>query len=267
MKTTSILFVLLSVMILGSEAQSIYVRAGFGAAICTAPHMVYQTVNIGSDKAEQTTEAKRGGLGSGLPIVAAAGYYFGDNFGVELGVDYFMGFPVKTVNNFNGVTLTYKEHGSMLALVPALVMRINNDKIKPYARLGLMIGVLNSEKYMLTMSNDDEAYTNKDYGGISIGAQAALGAEFPLSDLISLFGEVNLDAISWAPKKGKVLKHSTNGSDDLSDLTTRQRTWLYEKKVDAAVNIPDSDPAKYPLINYSFTNVGLVVGVKINIGK
>lgn len=268
MKAKSILFLALTVMVLGSQAQSIYVRGGLGPAISTAPHMDYQYTTLYQEFSQQvTTEAKRGGLGNGLPIVVAAGYYFSDNFGVEMGVDYFYGFSVKTVNSTNDITSTYKEHGTMLALVPAFVLRINSDKIKPYARLGLMIGVLNSEKYSLEKSDASRAFTSKDYGGISIGAQAAMGAEFPLSDLISIFGEVNLDGISWAPKKGKYTEHSTNGTDDLGSMTTRDKTWLYEKTINSTDVIPASDPNKKSLINYSFANVGLVFGVKINIGK
>jgi len=267
MKTKMFFVLLLTATSFCAQAQSIYVRAGLGAAICTSPQINYQYTDITEGGTQHTVEAKRGGLGNGLPIFLAAGYYFSDNFGVELGVDYFNGFNSKKVDNDNGVTSTYKEHGSMLAIVPAFVMKLNQDKFKPYARLGIMIGVLNSEKYVLAMSNNSRAYTSKDYGGIAIGAQAALGADIPLGDMFSVFGEVNLDAISWAPKKGKFTKHSSNGTDDLANLTTKDKTWVYEKSYDKAQHIADSEPNKVALTNYSFANVGLVVGVKINIGK
>jgi hypothetical protein len=184
MKTKTFFILILSAMSLCAQAQSFYVRAGLGAAICTAPHMLYQSTDITTGGTQHTVEAIRGGLGDGLPIVAAAGYYFGENFGIELGVDYFLGFSHKTVDTYGGSINTVKQSGSMLAVVPAFIMKLNMDKIKPYARLGIMIGVLNSAKTSseLTGSNT-ESYIVKDYGGIAIGAQAAVGAEFPLSFL------------------------------------------------------------------------------------
>ena len=268
MKTKTFFILILSAMSLCAQAQSFYVRAGLGAAICTAPHMLYQSTDITTGGTQYTEEAIRGGLGDGLPIVAAAGYYFGENFGIELGVDYFLGFSHKTVNTYGGSINTVKQSGSMLAVVTAFIMKLNMDKIKPYARLGIMIGVLNSAKTSseLTGSNT-ESYIVKDYGGIAIGAQAAVGAEFPLSNLFSFFGEVNLDGISWAPKKGKYTKATNNGVDQLGDMKTREKTWVYVKKLDETQTITESDPNKYPSTNYSFANAGLIVGIKINFGK
>jgi hypothetical protein len=269
MKTKTTILLILSVMTLGAQSQSIYVRAGLGAAICTSPHMLYQ-YTYGSSDSQPTVEAKRGGLGNGFPFVAAAGYYFGENFGVELGVDYFLGLSSKTVNTEGSSVETMKISGSMLSLVPAFVMKINLDKIKPYARLGIMIGVLNSAKTINsggTSTYPMGDYTSKDYGGIAIGVQGAVGAEFPMSDLLSLFGEINLDGISWAPSKGKYTKYTVNGVDELGNMTTKEKTWVYVKSLDESQNIADSDPDKQPAINYSFANVGLIVGVKINFGK
>lgn len=276
MKTKVLFILMLSAMSFCAQAQSAYVRVGLGAAISTAPHMSYNSVYITSGGSEDTEEAKRGGLGDGLPIFAAAGYYFSEHFGVELGIDYFQGFNHKTTRNNNGSIATYKRNGTMLALTPAFVMKIDLNKFKPYARLGLKIGVLNNAKTVCAMSGTPYSpekisgpadYTQKDYGGIAIGAQAALGTEFTISDLLSLFGEINLDGISWSPKKGKYTKYSLNGVDQLGSMTTKDKTWTYEKKIDYNETIPDSSPDKEVKFNYSFANVGLVIGVKINFGK
>ena len=279
MKTKILFILMLSVMSFCAQAQSAYVRVGLGAAICTSPQYVHQNTYITIGGNQNTTETIKAGQGDGLPIFAAAGYYFGKNFGVELGVDYFQGFNHKTVDNYNGSITTQKLHATMLSIVPALVMRLNLDKVTPYARLGIMIGVLSNGIYVQTMSgspisekgffNDGAGadLTEKDYGGIAIGAQAALGTEFKLSKHFSLFGEINLDAINWSPKKGKLTKYSIDGVDKLGTLTTKDKSWVYETKVDYTQTIPDSEPDKWLKENYSFANVGLIVGVKINFGK
>jgi opacity protein-like surface antigen len=267
MQTKKILILILSVMSLCSHAQSFYVRAGLGAAICTAPRLQYSSTSVRiTDSTSYTiTESKRGGLGDGIPIVAAAGYYFSEHFGVELGVDYFTGFSHKTVDNFSFASETQKIHGSMLALVPGFVMKIDLDKINPYARIGLMIGILNNAITNKTFENT--VSRAKDYGGIAVGAQIAIGAEYPLSDLLSIFGEVNMDGISWSPKKGKLTKYTESGRDLLADMPVHQKSWVYDKSLASSQTINEDEPEHKSAINYSFTNAGLIVGVKINLGK
>jgi opacity protein-like surface antigen len=268
MKTKRTLVLILLVISVSASAQSIYLRGGLGIAICTAPHMIYQSTT-GSGESEPTIESKRGGLGTGMPFLVAAGYNLSDNFAVELGVDYFLGFNTKCVNTDGSYSGTIKNSGSMLALVPAFVMKFDLDKFKPYARLGIKVGVWNTAKTKETETGPDEDLNriSKDYGGIAIGAQAAAGVEYALSDLLSLFGEINLDGISYAPTKGKFTKLTNNGVNELSNMTTKEKTWLYVKNLDESQSIPDSDPDKETKVNYSFANVGLIVGVKINLGK
>jgi hypothetical protein len=270
MKTKTLFIFIFTIVSLCVQAQSFYVRAGLGAAISTSPRISTQFTTFGDSAFfYQTDDSKRICLANGVPIVAAAGYYFGNNFGIELGVDYFAGFNVKPFDEFYESATTSKGRGSMLSIVPAFVVRINNDKLKPYARLGIIIGVLNKVLDFETsdLSSNSSETTSKIYGGIAVGAQAALGAELPLNDFISLFGEVNLDEISWAPTKGKYLKDTYNGVDLLPNMTTKEKTWIYVKNLDTSQTIPDSDPNKNTLVNYSFSNVGLIVGVKLNLGK
>jgi Outer membrane protein beta-barrel domain len=272
MKTKKILILILSGLSFFVQAQSFYVRGGLGGAICSAPHMDYQYSDNDHNGYQETIEAKRAGLGDGLPIFAAAGYYFGKNLGVELGVNYFYGLPNKIVNTRAGLSTTSKTTGSMLALLPAFIMKFDLGKCKPYARLGLIIGVLNTAKTVIKTSGSSDTLekvdaTIKYYGGIAIGAQAALGVEYPMSKMLSLFGEVNLNGINWAPKKGKFTQYSVNGVDELGNMQEIVKSWDYEKKIDLGEPFSLDQPGKRESINYSFANVGLIVGVKINFGK
>jgi hypothetical protein len=274
MQTKRYFILILLLISVYTQGQSFYVRAGLGAAICTTPHLAFQSTYT-DNGLSGTTEVKKGGLGDGLPMVAAAGYYFTKNFGVELGVDYFYSFTYKLVSNYNGDNATRKTHGSMLAITPALVFKFDLDKFSPYARLGIMIGVLNS---IITKINDIEVkdsaniqhnydMASKLYGGIAVGVQAAVGAEYALGNRVSLFGEVNLDGISYAPKKGKYTTYTLDGADQLPTMTTYEKSWVYLKKVDGSLNNSSNEPMTFSLNNYSFANVGLIVGVKINLGK
>jgi hypothetical protein len=270
MKKLSFLIFTLILLSMNAGAQW-FVRAGVGAAISTASSMVYDRDMTNS---QELYSAKKNGYGTGLPVALAAGYWFGENVGIELGVDYFYGFSSKYTFKDDYTDLNFKTYGTMLSLVPALVGRITLDKMTPYARLGLMIGVMNS---IITKcegnSNSPEFKTSvgkieskqKLSGGMAIGVQAALGSDYALSDLISLFAEFQLYGISYAPKKGQYKTYKIDGQDQLGNMTTKQKEWKYVKKYDAEKVIPDSEPDELPKINTHFNNFGILVGVKITI--
>ncbi|NCA76969.1 MAG: hypothetical protein EOM90_11610 [Alphaproteobacteria bacterium] len=252
--------------------QTAYFRVGLGAAIGTANSLNNSHDGLGNN--DQVT-VKTGGYGTGMPFVLAGGINLGDHFGIELGVDYFMGFASKWYDKSNSSTFDYKTKGSMLSLVPAFVTRFDLYGIKPYARFGIMIGIMNSVVTSAEGTSNPESrasgvpitYKIKDNGGVALGVQAALGAELELSNSLSLFGEFQLYGISYAPKKGAYKEYTVGGVDQLDDMKTRSKEWKYLKEVDYNKTISADDPDERPKTKYNFNNVGLVVGVKINLGK
>jgi hypothetical protein len=271
MKTSRILLICLLFIGMSVQAQKFYVRAGLGAAVSTAAYITYEVNFTSNDNNKITT--KKAGLGTGLPFVLAAGYKLNENFGFEFGIDYFYGFSAKSKTVSPTYSYESKWHGQMLSLVPAFVMTFPVDKFHPYARLGLKLGVMNSVVY-----NDHEVRTSypekatetvidsksKDYGGIAIGVQAALGTDYAINDKVSIFGEIQVDGISYSPKHGKYLEYSQDGVDQMGSRTVKDNKWDYLKEIDGSTTIPDDQPDKKTRINYYFGNVGLVIGVKFN---
>jgi len=269
MKTSRILLIGLLLIGMNMQAQKIYIRAGLGAAVSTSADIVRDYT---SSSTSSTMTSKKAGLGTGLPFVLAPGYKFNEHFGVELGINYFYGFTVKAKNESSYSSFEKKYHGQMLSLVPAFIFTFSVDKIHPYARMGLILGVMNSVVYkyhetstpsLKTTANEIDS-KSKDYGGIAIGAQAALGADYAISDKISLFGEIQVDGISYTPKHGKYLEYSQNGVDVMGDRTVNQNKWDYKKEIDMTQEIPDDQPDQVSRVNHRFGNVGLIVGVKFN---
>jgi len=275
MKKSGIILIGLLLIGMSLQAQKIYVRAGLGAAVTTAANIIGDNTmtNDGTDK----VTTKKAGLGTGLPFVLAAGYKLHENFFVELGIDYFYGFSIKSKDvyptYYPSSSIDSKWHGQMLSIVPAVVMTFAINKIHPYARLGLKLGVLNSVVY-----NDTEIKSaperagestheskSKDYGGIALGVQAALGTDYAISDKISLFGEIQVDGISYSPKHGKYLEYSIDGVDQMGNRTVNQNEWDYLKDVDYTKNITADQPDEASRVNHRFGNVGLVIGVKYTI--
>ena len=204
----------------------------------------------------------------------AAGYHFNEHFGIELGVDYFYGFTIKQTMDNTSSTYENKSHGQMLSIVPAFVMSLPFDKLTPYARIGLKLGVLNSvnnqshsvDNYpSKSTASTDIASKARNYGGIAIGVQTAVGTDFKLSNLLSLFGEIQVDGISYSPVHGKYTEYSMNGIDQMGSRTTKQNKWDFKKDITYPNTIPNDQPDQVSKANYHFGNVGLVIGVKINL--
>jgi hypothetical protein len=272
MKKSRILIAGLLLIGMSLQAQKIYLRGGLGAAVSTAADF---TINVNNSSEPGITTSKKQGPGSGLPFVLAAGYNLSKNFSLELGVDYFYGFNCKQEFSFTTSTYEGKWRGQMLSLVPALVMSLPFDKFKPYARLGLKVGVLNSyvvehhdvydSIFKAAAASDVVDSKIKYYGGIAVGVQAAVGTDVVLSDLVSLFGEIQVDGIGYAPKHGKYTGYSENGVDKMDSRTVKQNQWNFVKELDGNKTIPDDQPNEYIKTNIQFGNVGLVIGVKFNL--
>lgn len=252
------------------QAQKIYIRGGFGAAVSTAASNNYD-FNTPAGSATIAT-AHKGGIGTGLPFVVAGGYKFNNHFGIELGIDYFYGFSLESKSTFGqDYTQDSKWHGQMLSIVPAFVMSIPLDKLQPYARIGLKLGVMNyvfhQEHNVITIEGRTEvtASKSKDYGGIAIGAQAAVGTDFVLSKMLSLFGEIQMDGISYTPKHGKYTEYIKNGTDALSSLSVREKEWNYVNEAEFSNSLPADQPDELVTRNFMFGNIGLVIGVKVNL--
>jgi len=269
--------ILLGFLFIGmvAQAQKFYIRAGLGVTVSTSANYYNDYTYSSVTGGKFIVTSKNHGLGSGLPFVLAAGYNLSENFGFELGINYFYGFSSTQENSYtNSYDIYYFKstwNGQMLSLVPAFVMSLPLHKFKPYARLGLKMGVLNSvvsENSMIPenapgTSYDVIDYKIKEYGGMAIGVQTAVGSDFILNDRISLFGEIQVDGISYAPKHGKYLEYRVDGINKMYSRTVKQNQWNYVKEVDHSITIPNDQPDEHNKVNEQFGNVGIMLGVKI----
>jgi hypothetical protein len=266
-----------------SSPTGLYVKATFGIGIGLTPATMTQTKTTMVTEGSTTTiaDAIKVNLGTGLPLGISAGYKFDDHYGVELGIDYFSGFSTSKTDSRTTISggqsstdeAKTKVSASMLSITPSFVMQTEWGKVFPYARIGAEIGVVNNYKtvysgvtYLFKSSAPTGDETTKDYGGITIGVKAAVGVEYPITDLISLFGEIQARAISFSPKHGKVTKYTVNGQDELSTLTTKQSKWDFEKSIDSSVAPSADQPNQVLRVTHSLSNVALAIGVKFNFG-
>jgi opacity protein-like surface antigen len=271
MKKLYVLALALCLMAGAANAQKMYIRAGLGGGVGLKQY----ANSIWADETQTTTTdnltIKSTGLGGGFNVNAAFGYKFSDYIGLELGVNEFIGLTKKMNRTDPTSTMEVKMSGMMLQLVPAVLITPNLEKVNPYARLGMIVGVLPS----ITIKNSDNSTTGgtstdvetkmKLSGGVALGFTAAGGVMFNLSDNLSLYGELVYNGITYAPSKGVYKTYTVNGTDRLGDMTTKEKEIDFVKKYDANEEIPDGSPSKEAKVSFQFSDVLLNVGVVIKL--
>lgn len=218
-------------------------------------------------------------IGTGANFGAAFGYSFNENIATELGVNYFIGSKSSVENKeedqFSRDAYTISLSGKMLMLTPTIVLSHSVNRLKPYAKFGLIIGFgsVTSEMDYESASISNPAVrfygsrTSKLSGSIALGLSSALGVSYELSDRISVFGEIQNLNLNYTPKEGEVIKSSVNGEDNLSSLTTNERKIEFTDSytIDLSKPTDENAPSKDIKPNIPFNNFGINVGISINI--
>lgn len=271
-----IIFLFSALLLAGTifAQQKAYLSLGVGAGLGTA--RTYDLYDWGK-------KVHPVGLGTGMDFNLRGGYFVGQAIAIELGVGYRMGFNTKVdleegmyLYKSIGSTGTLKFKSDMLYLVPAVVISPDfESKTRPYARLGVLIGIMPSMTTKMDITTTNEPYdafaetantvsTIKYSGGVAFGGSFALGCDFNLSDLLAIYAEIYYDALSYAPTKGKFKKCELNGEDMLPRMTT------YDKEVEFVKDLTDfvpndNEPDQQLKHSYPLNSLGLNIGLKIKL--
>jgi hypothetical protein len=222
-------------------------------------------------------------LGKGMRFGANVGYLFNANIGAELGVNYLLGGSTsmdKTYSetiNLGKINTTFTEElsASMLQFNPSILLTTGNDGFAPYAKFGVVIGVAAKINNSFLAENSEVTSNSVTYsnssgemeltGGIALGWSAALGAKYALNETLSLFGELNLINLTYAPTKGVITNYTENGVNQLAGATISETEVEFVDEVTSNslstfdINNPTDELKKY----YAFSSIGIQVGLKI----
>jgi hypothetical protein len=216
-------------------------------------------------------------LGKGININLRAGYCVSSFLAIELGIVYRLGLGTKLdiEGNYYPEKATYnmgtaKYKSNMLQLVPAIVISpfAEENKLRPYARVGLIVGlmpsIIETTDFKDYSGSNNEKATFKYSGGIAAGGSAAIGCDYDLSDMLAIYAEIYFNAISYAPTKGKYIKDELNGTDVLPDMTTQQKEFEFVKDV-SNYEPSSGSPTQVLKNSYPLNNAGLNIGIKIKL--
>lgn len=216
-------------------------------------------------------------LGKGLNFGVSFGYMFNDHFGAELGIGYFLGSKNTFEQSFtdslgNNTSFKGEMSANQIRFNPMLVVSSDFKDFMPYAKFGLVIGVGTkiTEKYDDVLTPGTiiaQEFTSK--GGLSLGANAVLGALYQFNKKTGIFLEMQVTAMAYSPKERELTAYTINGNNELAadKFPRRARVTEYVKEVTTSSSEPDNDPTLSTLatkIKYPFSTFALNLGLRFS---
>jgi opacity protein-like surface antigen len=266
-KFTSVLLFCIFTSPLFAQGPFITFNAGYGVKMASQNLEYFEFYNFTSGNNSSTSEQVNVSLGKGVSLGAAIGVMFNENIGAELGISYLLGGKSKAQDKYIGGTTDYSLSSRMLRVNPSLVLSSNSEKIKPYAKFGVMVGA--GSVFYEFIDNDDGDEVRllmKLNEGIAAGLTSGIGATFNSSENIAFYGELNMVNMSYAPTKGEITEATFNGADRLPQFTTNEKeTEFVDSYTSTGGNPPDSQPSQSLKQKLPFGSFGLCFGVRINL--
>lgn len=284
MKKFILTFLLAGIFSIGQLfSQGLYVKinAGYGVPSSTQNLEEYNnyTYNYtGGDYSENIVERVNFSLGQGINLGGNVGFMFNANFGVDLGLSYLIGGKVesRSLDNYeswyNYINDTkMSTSATMLRISPSFILVADLIKINPYARFGAVIGKGKITQNIMNYYWEDydgiyestQEYTYELTGGTSIGLTAGIGALYNIAGNISVYGELSMISMNYAPEKGKAVKALWNGENYMDELPRYEKEILFLDKLDGYSEPSQDDPDRRLKQNLPFSSFGLNFGVRI----
>lgn len=259
MSGMKVLTVVILCTILGASiglGQGLYLTAnagyGFGAGT------QYIGPSMDNTKTPATTEGVFGSYGEGFKFGASAGYMFSKNLGAELGLSYWLGNTFELQYKSTAGLGTAKWSGSGFVAVPSIVLSANMEAINPYARIGLVLGILEVDyEYNAQSSGQTQEIAQEATGNLAFGYAGAFGVLIPAGSSVGFFVEADIHSVTYSPSQAEYTKYTMNGIDQLPSLP--HKVYKYKESYTSA------DEAVYMAARRPFSSIGVVVGVRIDL--
>ncbi|MFI5203843.1 MAG: hypothetical protein ACHQF2_05050 [Flavobacteriales bacterium] len=259
-----ILIICLGVILLAPaslHAQKLYGGIGLGYGLRLAPNFV------GADQTSSSLTSVSKSFGAGFSAGIMAGYFLNEgNLALQLDVNYLMGSKIEITQITPFVDDNYTYKSRMIRVAPSFKFTFG-EKIKPYARFGVVFGfgakLIEDYKWKDFFAGVDVNEITEYTSGLSVGFTSATGINFNLSDKISFFAEIAAIAQNWAPKNSIITKYVYGGVDVLSTMTTNQKETEYVDSYDPNTVIGSGSPDKELKFYMPFSSWGINLGVNI----
>lgn len=272
------LLIVISIILAGLFAnriysQGLYVKINSGYNASSSQQNLGDFYNYTANEELYTYEPMAVSLGKGMNLGANIGYMFNSKFGIDLGLSYLIGgkSTFQTIYYRTDDQEFYEDvfSSKMLRVSPSFIFVADLLKINPYAKFGLVIGmgkITHDYTYMFDSNGTFDATDVEELsGGLALGLTAGIGALYNLTGNISLFGEINMINMSWAPEKGKLIESITNGEDQLPSLSVEEKETIFVDKLTRPYmyQTDPNKPRENLKMHFPFGSFGVNFGLRI----
>jgi opacity protein-like surface antigen len=235
-----------------ANGQGLYVNVGAGYNLSAGSQV------LGYNTTDSDFEIVKGSFGKGVSFGLGLGYMFGEHVGAELAFSYLSGAKFEFTDDDGTFSGTTEAKGKMMRLTPALKITAG-ESFKPYAKFGLVVGIapkIDVEGEETGPFGSSSTSEDKLSGGMSLGFMGAAGVDIKVSEMLSVFIELNSINQSWAPEKNEWSYTQT-----AAGITDEESGTVTFDDTDSGT---DEDTG---LKNYfTFSSFGIHAGVKLSFG-
>ncbi len=244
-------------------------------------------ITVNADGSNVNVKSLNGTVGAGLKVNVTGGYMFNPFIGAEMGISYFHG-DKTMIGRLRSPQVTSEENTYLRGfdVAPGLILTPNFKKVNPYARMGLIVPIA-GDLTIETMARQ------KDGGGqgtdilveaksevkskFSVGYFGAIGLNYPVSNNLSIFGEVEIKNLSIKSKSAEITEYTTTAiTDGQSQLVPGQQLEdlpVYEKQFEfsddfnqSTTTQPNQDaPRQIPTQFVNASGIGVNVGIRFTL--
>lgn len=221
-------------------------------------------------------EVVKGSFADGLRVGLGLGYEVNPALQLHLGARYEASSEVTSSSNTNTTstlrTSTGKMSTTQIALIPGILVALPGEGLRPYVRLNGHLGFPTLTTHSSSTTTRSPSATSLgtteiewEYtGGLAWGVGGGIGIELPLSDRLSLMGELVADNWTWGQTEGKKTKHLINGIDILPTQTKSETTRKYvdSYSIDNSGDRPTDEASKSLATSRSYSALGLNAGIQ-----
>ena len=244
-------------------------------------------VTVSADGSTVNVKSLNGTAGAGVKANLTAGYMFNPYIGAELGISYFHG-DKTMIGRLRSPQVVSEENTYLRGfdVAPGIFLTPNFKTVNPYARMGLIVPVAGklTIETMARKPNGGGAGTDLMVAAksevtaqFSVGYFGALGVNYPITDNLSIFGEVEIKNLSIKSKSAEITEYATtaitNGQSQLvpgqqlADLPIYEKQFDFTDAYDQSTTTPPNQnaPRKIPTQSVNASGIGINVGVKFTL--
>jgi len=257
-----------------ATAQGGYASLSVGYAAGTSA----EAIGVKTDYPTATTFTQSnviGTYGGGIPMALAGGYMISEHFGLELGVNYFMGAEVTTdvTTTFYGDGSTTTSQGDQIRVLPQLVLSTGSDfPIEIFAKAGVVMPVGGSTNFKVdaisTMQVAPDVFAQVPVvavgnatGNFSYGYTGTVGAAYGISDNLSIFGELQYTGLRALSKSQTITSYMVGGVEQISAMTVSDKETTSVDELIETSNTDSTKPTEVLGTTANYNSMGINLGV------